>query len=139
MFGRKAKNPEEERILERCYKKGMENGWASGRYSMQEGDYIAEEDRLNPGSICFIDIREELEQFFKYGNWCLGQGVIYKNLFFLNQVDGGDEWAAYRVKENEIFQFESISFIPIIKGNELEEFLNRIEKATDEQLRKLEY
>jgi len=139
MFGRKAKKQEEELIIRRCYKAGMGNGWASGKFAIQDGDFITEEDRLNLKSICFIDRKDELRKFFKTGNWCLGQGVIYKNLFFLQQVNGGDEWATYRINDKDILQFESISFERIIRDNEFKDYMNRLIKATDEQLKNLEY
>jgi len=109
-FGRQPKNTKEIALLKRCYYAGMKNGWASGKYATMDGDFIDENDRLNEKSICFIDDKKVLKEFFKFGNWCLGQGVIYKDLFFLQQVNGGDEWATYKITDDRIFQFESITF-----------------------------
>ena len=139
MFGRKPKNESENRLIKRCYSTGMGNGWASGKYARMDGDFITKEDSLNMDSIFFIDTKKELKKFFKFGNWCLGQGVIYKNLFFLQQVNGGDEWATHRINDKEVFQFDSVSFMPIIKDNEFKGYTNRILKATEEELRNLEY
>ena len=33
-----------------------------------------------------------LKLFFEHGNWSIRQGVVYQDLFFCNQVNGGDEW-----------------------------------------------
>ena len=35
---------------------------------------------------------EELRGFFTHGNWALRQGIVYEDLAFVQQVDGGDEW-----------------------------------------------
>lgn len=136
---RPAKTEEEKKIILICYKAGMENGWASGKYARADGDFISEADRLNRNSICFCDSIESLKSFFMHGNWCLGQGIIYKNLFFLQQVDGGDEWATYRIKEDHAFAFESMTMGAIIKGGEFEKDIESMLNATDEQLKKLEY
>ena len=126
--------------IELCYKAGMKNYWASGRADMANGNPIVEEDRLNLKSISIIKRRVELKKLFRRGNWCLGQGFIYRNLFFLNQINGGDEWATYRFGEDgEIFQFESITMMAFIKDGRFEKLLNDILKATEEQLRKCEY
>lgn len=139
MYGRKPKTLEEKTLVDRCYAAGMNNGWASGNYAAMDGDYIVEADRLNRNSIQYIDDLTELQAFFDHGNWCLGQGVIYQNLFFLQQVSGGDEWATYAITDTAIDPFESISFQGIIQRSEFAGFLNRITAAGYEQLLKLEY
>jgi len=115
IYGRKATTETEQKLILRCYKEGLKNGWASGKFAELDGDFIVKEDRLNENSICFIDDIKTLMNFFKCGNWCLGQGVIYKNLFFLQQNNGGDEWAIYKIDDNNIFQFESYSCGRVIK------------------------
>lgn len=47
------------------------------------------------------------------GNWCLGQAFYYKNLCFINQVDGGDEWLVIR----DDLSFESASCRQMIKDD----------------------
>lgn len=131
-FGRMPKNENERELIKRCYKAGMGNQWASGRVAKEEGNFIVEEDRLNQNNICFIGSVKELKNFFKFGNWCLGQGVIHKNLFFLQQIDGGDEWATYEIQKNKIISFESVSFKLIIKDKEFEEYLKSLSKGKEE-------
>lgn len=126
MFGREAKGVTEEALVLKCYYAGMKNGWASGEYAIGDGNFIAEEDRLNTKSIMFIDTKRELKRFFKYGNWCLGQGVIHKDLFFLQQVNGGDEWATYKIIGDEIKKFESISFQRIIECKEFDKYMKSL-------------
>lgn len=75
---------------------------------------------------------------FKHGNWCLGQAFYYKNICFINQVDGGDEWLTIR----EGIDFESFSCGYIIEHDgegKMKEYIDRILKATDEQLESLDY
>ena len=124
---RNPETDEEKEILLRCYKEGMKNGWASGKFARADGDFIVEEDRLNKNSISFIDSQEGLIKYFKMGNWCLGAGIIYKNLFFLNQIDGGDEWAIYYIKEKKIENFESYSIKMVLDGSEAE-FIKDLKK-----------
>ena len=128
-FGRRAKSEKEKELLTRCYAAGMRNGWASGAYAKADGNFIVEEDRLNPKSIMFIDDAQELKDFFKHGNWCLGQGVIFGNLFFLQQINGGDEWAVYEITDKTVKQFESMTWRLSIERGEFEKDLNLMRKG----------
>ena len=129
---RKPKNPEEEIVLKRCYEEGLKNGWANGDVDRQNGNFIVEEDRLNKNSISFIDTQGDLIKFFKAGNWCLGTGIIYKNLFFMEQTNGGSEWAIYEIKKNEIKSFESYSIKMVLdKKGGRKEFIEDLNKMLD--------
>ncbi|MBM7854914.1 choline dehydrogenase-like flavoprotein [Desulfohalotomaculum tongense] len=68
------------------------------------------------------------------GNWCLGKAFYLGNIAFINQVDGGDEWLVIR----NALPFESIT-VKYFSFDEFTEFYKRIIKASDEQLKKLEY
>jgi hypothetical protein len=57
---------------------------------------------------------EQLEYFFRQGNWCLGQGFYYRNLCFINQLNGGDEWLT--IKDD--YDFESVTFGCMIERGE---------------------
>ena len=124
---------------ERAYQIGMKNGWCSGLYEMQDGGFVSEEDRLNKNSISEIKNIEKLKEFFKNGNWCLGQGVIYKNLCFIQQVNGGDEWLTIKDFPDGAIDFESITFKGIIKRGEFEAFIKRLQKASKDQCKHLKY
>jgi hypothetical protein len=57
---------------------------------------------------------------------------------FIQQVDGGDEWLSIKDK----IVFDSISFGYIIKHGGREkglEYIKRIQQATEEQCKRLEY
>jgi len=130
MFGRKLKTKEEKEFWEQAYNIGMQNPWASGQADLEYGNPIVEEDRLNKNSCSVIDDSKTLKEFFKAGNWCLGQAVIYKNLCFIQQVDGGDEWLTIkRFSNGKVKDFESVSFERMIKDREFNGYLKAILKA----------
>jgi hypothetical protein len=116
MFGRKPKTKEEKDFWALCYKIGMKNGWCNGEFDKADGNFIVEEDRLNKNSVLVIDDLPTLKKFFAYGNWCLGQTVIYGNLAFMQQVNGGDEWLAIRKTAKGAESFESITFGPMCRN-----------------------
>jgi len=131
-------NTEEKEFWRRAYKLGMMNGWCSGRYAMENGNFIVEEDRLNKNSCSTITNLDGLYNFFKHGNWCLGDTAIHKNLCFIQQIDGGDEWLTIKNFPDEAIAFESISF----DGMCYEEFENVMEhllKATKGECTHLEW
>jgi hypothetical protein len=78
---------------------------------------------------------EQLELIFQYGYWCLGQGFYYRNLCFINQIDGGDEWLT--IKDD--YAFESITFARIIGDGEFNAYIKRLLNATKEQCINLAY
>lgn len=53
----------------------------------------------------------ELMEKFRQGNCSLGQAFIYKNLVFINQKDGGDEWLTIK----DWCPFDSISFKAVLR------------------------
>ncbi len=124
---RKPKNDTEQELLNRCFKEGLKNGWASGDFARADGDFITEEDCLNKNSVSFIDTQKDLINFFKVGNWCLGTGVIYKNLFFLEQINGGNEWAIFYIDNGKIKQFESYSIYMVLERSK-QEFIKDLRK-----------
>lgn len=76
----------------------------------------------------FDDVKELME-FFKHGNWSIRQGAVYKDLAFINQVNGGDEWWTLKKFDGEWINFESITFRRIIKDGEFEDYIDSIVNA----------
>jgi len=80
-------------------------------------------------------------------NWCTGTAVIYKNYAFINQVNGGDEWLTIRYNpEAETYTaFESITFKSVRHKTmrsaclNLKHLINRWDKASDAQLKSLDF
>ena len=129
----------EREFWRRAYEIGLKNGWCSGRYAMEDGNFIVEEDRLNKNSCIVIDKVGKLYKFFKRGNWCLGQSVIHKDLCFMQQVNGGgDEWLTIKNFDDEAVAFESISF-DTIYYKEFDKVITNLLNATKEQCIHLEW
>lgn len=85
------------------------------------------------------DVRDLAERILR-GNWCLGQAFVLDDLCFINQIDGGDEWLT--IKGNT--PFESITMQIDYETDESAqkrffETVDRIQKATERQCRKLDY
>ena len=82
---------------------------------------------------------KELKECFRYGNWSIRQGFIYKDLAFINQVNAGDEWLTVKSDGEKLYSFESCSFRHFDKVNEFEDFIKEMNKATVDQCLNLEY
>ena len=82
-----------------------------------------------------------LKLFFEHGNWSIRQGVVYRDLFFCNQVNGGDEWwvCRYDPAEETYFPFESVTMKLVIARGEFEALLEDMQAATVAQCKHLDY
>jgi len=134
--------PQEKDFWNKCYKIGMKNGWMNGKFAEADGDFIVEEDRLNKKSVAVIDDIGELRKYFAMGNWGLGSSVIYKNLCFMNQINGGDEWLVIKQFKNGIAKaFESYTLGPSARsyqGETDKSYLNSEEEnLSKEELEKI--
>ncbi len=126
---RKPKNEFEIKFWDEAYKLGMKNPWASGRADLEDGNPIVEEDRLNRNSCKVAESFEELLEYFRSGNHCLGDAVMYNRLVFINQLNGGSEWRVYKWFNDDVVRdFESISMKEIIDREGVEEFRKTIEE-----------
>ena len=124
-------------IRESLAAKCQENGWLrAGGYAWQDDPYLED----YPYDIREASSMEELRSFFRRGNWAIRQGVVYRDLAFVQQVDGGDEWWTLKRTDSGWLAFESWSFGRIVQ--EPERFSHAIEcmhRATPEQCKRLEY
>lgn len=98
-----------------------ENPWLKGNLSFWEVDDI-----------------EELIRELKGGSWTVGTAFIWNDFCFAEQCNGCGEFAVFKYSNGRAFQFESIS-AQWMDEDRLREFLRRIDRATDEQLKLLEY
>jgi hypothetical protein len=78
---------------------------------------------------------EELEERLSHTNWSLGTVFFYRDLCFINQINGGDEWLTIR----HGIAFESITFEGIIERGEFASLITRLLTASREQCERLEY
>ena len=129
----------QEEFINACYKIGMKNPWCSGRADFEDGNFIPEEDRLNRNSFTVFTDAAKLKDAFKRGNRCLSEAFVYRDLCFMNQVNGGDEWLTMKRFGDEVIAFESISWIPTIDDGEFDDLLKRLERATKKQCQELDY
>lgn len=89
-----------------------------------------------------IDDIDALREHFGRGNWAIRQGVVFDDLAFINQVNGGDEWWTLKRDGEEWVAFESTSFAYVIetKGRAAFETLVRsMQLATPAQCKTLDY
>ena len=84
-----------------------------------------------------VDDVEELIRDLK-GCWTVGTAFIWKDFCFAEQCNCCGEYAVFKYSNGKAFQFESIT-VPWMSTEKLRDFLNRISRATDEQLIRLEY
>ena len=119
---------------------GLKNDWLNRSFDIADGDFVTE-DFLEPNMLREVKTIGELKELMKRGNWSINTGFIYKDLAFINQINGGDEWATFKYvpKTKTAFQFESISAIPIIRDKEFNKMVSDMHKATPEKARKLDY
>lgn len=95
----------------------------------------------SPYAFASIDDIDMLRLFFEHGNWSIRQGVVHRNLFFCNQVNGGDEWWTCRYDETaeKWVPFESITFSYYVNNGTFHDLIRRMSEATVEMCAKLAY
>lgn len=96
-----------------CGKRNMIDLWTAHGY-MNPWIRTANDPFFSRSSFHVCESVEELIEKFQRGNWSLGQAFVYKNLAFINQVDGGDEWLAIK----DYCPFESITFRAVLRRGE---------------------
>lgn len=81
---------------------------------------------------------ETLIKELRFDNWCIGTAFYYKNLCFINQIEGGSEWLVIR----DDIAFESWSCGRVLRYGGEDRFINQLNRmlaATDEQLKNWTY
>jgi hypothetical protein len=78
---------------------------------------------------------EDLASRLTGGSWCLGQAFWLRDICFINQVDGGDEWLV--VKEN--IPFESLTARASAESGRLLDFIRDVLSASVKDCRDLNY
>lgn len=126
-----------EAIRRALIAKCQENPWLKDGGVYFEDDPFLEAD--SPFSFVQIDDFEYLELFFDYGNWAIRNGVVYGDLAFINQVNGGDEWLTLKRFGDRWLAFESVTFGPMIARSEFSAYIVRLQAATEKQCKSLDY
>ena len=124
---------EHEGLVEKC----EENGWLKvGGFDWQDDPFLEE----YPYEFSRTESLDRLREALGSGNWAIRQGFCYRDLAFIQQVNGGDEWWTLKRTDSGWLAFESWSFGRIVQ--EPERFSHAIEcmhRATPEQCKRLEY
>jgi hypothetical protein len=78
---------------------------------------------------------DELAERISAASWCIGTAFYYRDLCFINQVEGGDEWLTIR----HGIAFESMTLNPSIEDESFESLITRLLAASREQCEQLKY
>jgi hypothetical protein len=78
-----------------------------------------------------------LKAFFHHGNWAIREAVVFKDLLFVNQINGGDEWWTIKITDGGLMPFESITWQACLR--EFEEMINRMHLASPGDCKSLNY
>ena len=114
---------------------GLENNWLNRSVDIDDGDFVCE-DFLEFGNFLIIDDLHRLKVELEYSNWAINQAFVYNDFAFINQINGGKEWAVFKYNKEtgKSFQFESWTGFAV----NFQEF-KCMTKATNEQLKRLEW
>lgn len=107
---------------------GKENSWIKEAY----------DPPFNEDSFYICRDVYELVEKLSHGNWSLGTAFVYRNLAFINQINGGDEWLVIR----DHIPFESWSCGYTIQNRGHLHFIKQVYKmllATEKEIRNLTY
>lgn len=129
-----ATQEEHSSLVQKC----QENGWLKrGGYDWQDDPWLEE----YPYDFSRASTIEELASFFSNGNWAIRQGVLFGDLAFIQQVNGGDEWwTLKRLPDGSWLDFESYTMSYILP--DMSNFTRKIasmQLATPEECKHLEY
>ena len=96
-----ATQEEHDSLVEKCQK----NGWLKrGGFDWQDDPWLEE----YPYEFSRASTIKDLADFFSNGNWAIRQGVLFGDLAFIQQVNGGDEWwTLKRCPDGSWLDFES--------------------------------
>ena len=124
-----------QKLVETCQK----NIWLRVNGAPFEDDPCLELD--SPYEFCEFQDIDSLKLFFDHGNWSIRQGVLYKDLFFCNQVNGGDEWWTCKLDPatGEYVDFDSVTMRLVIKRDGFEDLIQRMCNASVAKCKSLTY
>lgn len=125
---------EKDSLIEACQR----NAWLKhGGIPWEDDPYLED----YPYEFSRAESIEALKGFFEHGNWALRQGVLFGDLAFINQINGGDEWWVLKnLGEGSWLDFESMNMGAIAKDSS--DFIRNVagmQLATEDECRTKEY
>ena len=130
--------PVDSQTAKQLEDKCQENGWLMrGGYDWQDDPYLEE----YPYEFCTAPDMESLTSFFEHGNWAIRQGIVFDDLAFIQQVNGGDEWWALKRDGDGWVDFESVSCEHIIahSKSDFERLIASMRAASTDECVRLDY
>lgn len=130
--------PIDNETAEKLERKCQENGWLMrGGYDWQDDPYLEE----YPYEFCTAPDMESLASFFEHGNWAIRQGIVFDDLAFIQQVNGGDEWWTLKRDGDGWVDFESVSCEHIIahSKSDFERLIASMRAASTDECVHLDY
>lgn len=115
----------DDELRETWYKIGQDNPWIK----------TATDPPFTRDSFVGCYSVEELAESMSGTMWAIGTAFYYRDLCFIQQVEGGDEWLAIR----HGIAFESMTVTPFVERGEFASLITRLLTATKEQCQRLEY
>lgn len=125
---------ERESLIEKC----QENSWLKrGGYDWQDDPWLEE----YPYDFSRIPTIQDLADYFSSGNWTIRQGVLFGDLAFIQQVNGGDEWwTLKKLPDGSWLNFESYTMSFILPDmSRFTRAIASMQLATPEECKHLEY
>ena len=119
--------PTSEDLRETWLAIGNKNPWIANAFDPE----------FDLDSFCECKTIDELIERFKHGNWSVGSAFYYKNMCFIQQVNGGDEYLT--IRGNIVFESWSCEYAVRRDETYFRRELRKMLAATDEQLRTLTY
>lgn len=129
-----ATQEEHDSLVEKCQK----NGWLKrGGFDWQDDPWLEE----YPYDFSRASTIKDLADFFSNGNWAIRQGVLFGDLAFIQQVNGGDEWwTLKRCPDGSWLAFESYTMSYILPDmSRFTRAIASMQLATPEECKRLEY
>jgi hypothetical protein len=130
--------PVDSQTAKQLEDKCQENGWLMrGGYDWQDDPYLEE----YPYEFCTAPDMESLTSFFEHGNWAIRQGIVFDDLAFIQQVNGGDEWWTLKRGGDGWVDFESVSCEHIIahSKSDFERLIASMRAASADECVRLDY
>lgn len=129
-----ATQEEHDSLVQKC----QENGWLKlGGFDWQDDPWLEE----YPYDFSRASTINDLADFFSSGNWAIRQGVLFGDLAFIQQVNGGDEWwTLKRCPDGSWLDFESYNMSRILPDmSRFTQAIASMQLATPDECKGLRY